>query len=85
MGISVRDLLRKNVDPYIELHLDDPKWQEEQLIDFMLKYPILINRPIVITPLATRLCRPSEAVLKILPEPLKKPFQKEDGEWVNEL
>ena len=84
MGISVRDLLRKNVAPYAELNLDDAKWQDEQLIDFMLRYPLLINRPIVVTPLATKLCRPSETVLEILPEPLKKPFMKEDGEWVNE-
>ena len=70
MGISVRTLLRKNVEPY------------EQLIDFMLQHPILINRPIVVTPIGTRLCRPSEMVLDILPEGQKGVFTKEDGEKV---
>jgi arsenate reductase len=63
MGISPRDLLRQKGTPYDELGLDDPKWTDDQLIDFMLAHPILINRPIVVTPLGTRLCRPSEAVL----------------------
>ena len=82
MGIPVRDLLRKNVDPYAELGLDDAKWQDEQLIDAMLAHPILINRPIVVTPLGTRLCRPSELVLDILPNQQQAAFTKEDGEQV---
>ena len=69
MGISPRDLLRRKGTPYDELGLDDPKWSDDELIDFMLAHPILINRPIVITPNGVRLCRPSEAVLDILPNP----------------
>ncbi|HBV8044252.1 TPA: glutaredoxin-dependent arsenate reductase, partial [Klebsiella pneumoniae] len=68
MGITVRALLRKNVEPYEHLGLDEDKFSDEQLIDFMLQHPILINRPVVVTPLGTRLCRPSEIVLDILPE-----------------
>ncbi|TKK23117.1 arsenate reductase (glutaredoxin) [Enterobacter cancerogenus] len=82
MGISVRDLLRTNVEPYAQLGLADGQFSDEQLIDFMLKYPILINRPIVVTPLGTRLCRPSERVLDILPDPQRAAFTKEDGEAV---
>lgn len=82
MGIEPRDLLRKKGTPYDELGLDDPKWTDAQLIDFMLQHPILINRPIVVTPLGTRLCRPSEAVLDILPNPDIGDFTKEDGEIV---
>ncbi|CAD5354057.1 glutaredoxin-dependent arsenate reductase [Enterobacter cancerogenus] len=82
MGISVRDLLRTNVDPYAQLGLADGQFSDEQLIDFMLQYPILINRPIVVTPLGTRLCRPSERVLDILPDPQRAAFTKEDGEAV---
>jgi arsenate reductase len=82
MGISVRAVLRKNVDPYEQLGLDEDKFTDEQLIDFMLQHPILINRPIVVTPLGTRLCRPSELVLDILPEPQQGAFTKEDGEKV---
>lgn len=82
MGIPVRELLRQKGTPYEELGLGDPKWSDEQLIDFMLAHPILINRPIVVTPLATRLCRPSEAVLDILPRPQRGAFAKEDGEAV---
>ena len=82
MGMPVRDLLRRKGTPYDELGLDDPKWTDEQLIDFMGQHPILINRPIVVTPLATRLCRPSEAVLDILPRPQLGAFTKEDGEAV---
>lgn len=77
MGISVRALLRKNVEPYEQLGLDDEHFTDEQLIDFMLQHPILINRPIVVTPLGTRLCRPSEVVLEILPDPQLRPFTKE--------
>ncbi|CAO3876686.1 MULTISPECIES: arsenate reductase (glutaredoxin) [Achromobacter] len=80
MGIPARDLLRQKGTPYDELGLSDPKWSEEQLINFMLQYPILINRPIVVTPLGTRLCRPSEAVLDILPQVQRGAFNKEDGE-----
>ena len=82
MGISVRELLRTNVAPYAELGLDDPQWQDEQLIDAMLAHPILINRPVVVTPLGTKLCRPSEVVLDILPDPQQGAFTKEDGEAV---
>lgn len=82
MGISVRSLLRQKGTPYDELDLGDPKWTDAQLIDFMLQQPILINRPIVITPLGTRLCRPSEAVLDLLPSPQQGAFVKEDGEVV---
>ncbi|HZH28853.1 MAG TPA: arsenate reductase (glutaredoxin) [Azospirillaceae bacterium] len=67
MGIPVRDLLRRKGTPYEELGLDDPKWTDEQLIDLMLAHPILINRPVVATPLGVRLCRPPETVLDILP------------------
>lgn len=69
MSISVRALLRKNVEPYQALGLDDEKISDEALLDAMLAHPILINRPIVVTPLGTRLCRPSEEVLAILPDP----------------
>ncbi|ENB7197628.1 glutaredoxin-dependent arsenate reductase [Enterobacter bugandensis] len=82
MGISVRSLLRKNVEPYEQLSLAEDKYTDEQLIDFMVKYPILINRPIVVTPIGTRLCRPSEVVLDIIPDPQKGSFTKEDGEKV---
>lgn len=82
MGVPVRDVLRQKGTPYDELGLGDDKWTDAQLIDFMLQHPILINRPIVVTPLGTRLCRPSEAVLDILPQPQQGAFAKEDGEAV---
>lgn len=82
MGGSVRSVLRQKGTPYAELQLDDPKWTDDQLIDFMVAHPVLMNRPIVVTPLGTRLCRPSEAVLDILPSPQLAPFAKEDGEPV---
>ena len=82
LGLPVRDVLRQKGTPYDELGLDDPKWRDDQLIDFMLQHPILMNRPIVATPIATRLCRPSEAVLDILPMPQRGVFAKEDGEAV---
>jgi arsenate reductase len=82
MDMPVRALLREKGTPYAELGLADPKWSDEELIDFMLAHPILINRPIVVTPLGTKLCRPSEAVLEILPNPKVPPFAKEDGELV---
>ena len=81
MGIPVRALLREKGTPYAELGLADPKWSDDQLIDFMLDHPILINRPIVVTPKGTRLCRPSEAVLELLDHPVDS-FVKEDGEVV---
>ncbi|ELN4043094.1 glutaredoxin-dependent arsenate reductase [Klebsiella variicola] len=82
MGITVRTLLRKNVEPYEKLGLAEDKFTDDQLIDSMLQHPILINRPIVVTPLGTRLCRPSEVVLDILPDAQKGAFAKEDGEKV---
>lgn len=80
MGITVRALLRKNVEPFEALGLAEDRFTDEQLIDFMLQHPVLINRPIVVTPLGTRLCRPSEVVLDILPDAQKSAFTKEDGE-----
>jgi arsenate reductase (glutaredoxin) len=82
MGITVRDLLRRKGTPFEELKLDDPAWTDEQLLDFMVVHPILMNRPIVVTPLGSRLCRPSERVLDILPSPQRAAFAKEDGEQV---
>ena len=82
MGISARDLLRKKGTLYDELKLDDPALTDEQLIDAMMAHPILINRPIVVTPKGVKLCRPSEAVLDILPLPQQREFRKEDGELV---
>jgi arsenate reductase len=81
MGISARALLREKGTPYAQLGLADPKWSDDQLIDFMLAHPILINRPIVVTPKGVRLCRPSEAVLDLLDHPVAS-FAKEDGEIV---
>ena len=82
MGITVRALLRKNVEPYEQLGLAEETFSDDQLVDFMLQHPILINRPIVVTPLGTRLCRPSEVVLDILPDAQRGSFTKEDGERV---
>ncbi|MEZ6930916.1 glutaredoxin-dependent arsenate reductase [Aeromonas sp. S16(2024)] len=82
MEMPVRDLLRKNVPPYEVLGLAEERFSDDQLIDAMLAHPILINRPIVVTPLGTRLCRPSEVVLEILPSPQQGAFTKEDGEQV---
>jgi arsenate reductase len=83
MGIPVRDLLRRKGTPYDALGLDDPGLTDDQLLDAMMAHPILINRPIVVTPLGVRLCRPSEAVLDILPAPQQHgAFAKEDGEAV---
>ena len=81
MGISARELLREKGTPFAELGLADPKWSDDELIDFMLAHPILINRPIVVTPKGVRLCRPSELVLELLDRPLGT-FVKEDGEVV---
>lgn len=80
-GLSVRDALRQKGTPYAELGLDDPALSDEQLLDAMLAEPILINRPFVETPLGTRLCRPSEVVLDLVP-PVTRPFTKENGEVV---
>jgi arsenate reductase (glutaredoxin) len=82
MELSARDLLREKGTPYASLGLADPKWTDEQLLDFMMAHPILINRPIVVTPKGVKLCRPSEAVLDLLAAPLREPFVKEDGEVV---
>ena len=82
MGVPVRAVLREKGTPYAELDLGKPKWSDDDLIGFMLQHPILINRPIVVTPLGTKLCRPSEAVLDLLPQPQRGAFNKEDGEAV---
>ena len=81
MGIPLRALLREKGTPYRELGLDDPKWSDDQLLDFMMAHPILVNRPIVVTPKGARLCRPSEAVIDLLDNPVGR-FVKEDGEVV---
>jgi arsenate reductase len=81
-GLTVREVLREKGTPYVELGLGDPKWTDAQLLDFIGEHPILMNRPIVVTPIGTKLCRPSEVVLDILPNPQKGPFTKEDGEVV---
>jgi arsenate reductase len=81
-GLKVREAVRIKGTPYHELGLDDPKLSDDQLLDAMQAHPILINRPFVVTPWGVRLCRPSEAVLDILPLPQKGPFRKEDGELV---
>jgi arsenate reductase len=81
LGISPRDLLREKGTPYAELGLADPKWSDDELIDFMLDHPILINRPIVVTAKGVRLCRPSELVLDLLDSPVQS-FVKENGEAV---
>ena len=80
-GLGVRDALRRKGTPYDDLGLDDPTLTDDQLLDAMLAHPVLINRPFVVTDTGTRLCRPSEVVLEILP-PLAQPFTKEDGEVV---
>ena len=82
MGISVRDLLREKGTPYAELGLGDASLSDDRLLDAMMAHPILINRPIVVTPLGVKLCRPSEAVLDVLPLPQRGEFRKEDGELV---
>jgi arsenate reductase (glutaredoxin) len=82
MSIPPRALLRRKGTPYDQLGLDDVKWTDDELIEFMIAHPILINRPIVVTPKGVRLCRPSESVLDILPNPSIGPFTKEDGEVI---
>ena len=82
MSIPVRDVLRQKGTPYEELDLGNEKWSDDALLDFMMAHPILINRPIVVTPIGTKLCRPSEAVLDILVDSQRGSFKKEDGEVV---
>ena len=82
LGLTPRQLLREKGTPFAELGLDDPALTDDQLIDAMMDHPILINRPIVVTPLGAKLCRPSELVLDILPAPQRGAFTKEDGEQV---
>ncbi len=82
LGLPPRGLLRRKGTPYDALGLDDPRWSDDELLDLMLAQPILIERPIVVTPLGTRLCRPSETVLDILPVPQRGAFAKEDGDAV---
>lgn len=81
-GLTVREAIRKNVDPYKDLDLEQDHWTDEHLINFMVQYPILINRPFVVTPKGTRLCRPSEVVLDILDSQNLGYFAKEDGEVI---
>lgn len=83
MGGAVRDVLRKNVEPFERLNLADKSISDDQIIAYMLQEPLLINRPIVVTEFGTKLCRPSETVLEILSEKLTRQFKKEDGEVVN--
>jgi arsenate reductase len=82
MSMPVRDVLRQKGTPYEELDLGNAKWSDDELLDFMITHPILINRPIVVTPMGTKLCRPSEVVLDILVNPQLGAFTKEDGEVV---
>lgn len=82
MGVSVRDILRKKGTPFAELGLADPALTDEQLLDAVEAHPVLMNRPIVVSPLGVKLCRPSETVLDLLPAEGLKPFTKEDGEVV---
>lgn len=82
MGARPRELLREKGTPYAELGVAAGKWTDDEHVDQILAHPLLINRPIVITPLGTKLCRPSEAVLDILPSPQRGAFTKEDGERV---
>lgn len=81
MGVSVRDVLREKGTPFQELGLGDPSLSDDQLLDAMMAHPVLINRPIVVSPMGVRLCRPSERVLDLLP-PQQGEFRKEDGELV---
>lgn len=81
-GLTVREAIRKNVDPYKDLEIEQDHWTDQQLTDFMVQYPILINRPFVVTPKGTRLCRPSEIVLDILDVENLGYFAKEDGEVI---
>ncbi len=82
MGLGARALLRQKGTPFDELGLADPQWTDDELLDFVVEYPILMNRPVVVTPLGVKLCRPSEAVLELLANPQMGAFSKEDGEAV---
>ena len=82
MGLGARALLRQKGTPFDELGLADPRWTDDELLDFVVQHPILLNRPVVVTPLGTRLCRPSEVVLEILANSQMRAFSKEDGEAV---
>ena len=82
MNLPVRALLREKGTPYAELDLGNPKWTDDELLDAIGRHPVLMNRPVVVTPLGTKLCRPSEAVLELLPVPPLPPFTQEDGEQV---
>lgn len=82
LDMTVRELLRQKGTPFDELGLGDTKWTDEELLDFMVQHPILMNRPIVVTPIGAKLCRPSELVLDILPAAQLGAFSKEDGETV---
>ena len=81
-GLSVREAMRKNVEPYEKLELAQEHWTDDQLINFMLEFPILINRPFVVTDIGIKLCRPSELVLDLLSAPQLNAFNKEDGEAI---
>jgi arsenate reductase len=83
LGIPARALLRQKGTPYAELGLGEDRWSDDDLVDFMLAHPVLINRPVVVTPKGVRLCRPSEAVLDLLPNPRIGRFVKEDGEVID--
>ena len=82
MKMPVRELLRQKGTPYADLGLDAPHWTDDELLDFIIQHPVLMNRPVVETPLGTRLCRPSETVLDLLPNPQQAAFNKEDGQNV---
>ncbi|CAN5388153.1 arsenate reductase (glutaredoxin) [soil metagenome] len=82
MGMTVRDVLREKGTPYVELGLNDPSLSDDKLLDAIEAHPVLLNRPIIVAPTGVRLCRPSEAVLDLLPEMPASPFTKEDGERV---
>lgn len=82
MDMPVRALLREKGTPYAELDLGNARWTDDELLDAIGRHPVLMNRPVVVTPLGTKLCRPSEAVLELLPVPPLPPFTKEDGEQV---
>ena len=84
MGIGVRQLLREKGMPFAELDLGNPQWTDEQLLDFIVAHPVLMNRPVVVTALGTQLCRPAEAVLELLPVGKLPPFTKEDGEVIED-
>jgi arsenate reductase len=84
MSMTVRELLREKGTPYAALGLGDPTWTDDQLLDFIEQHPILMNRPIVATSLGVKLCRPSQAVLELLPVGALAPFTKEDGELVHD-